>query len=269
MDALRRRLGTVSWSLFGVLTAAFLALRGRLPEHLASGVGPEGEILSWAGRDAFFAVQIGVLALILLFTALIDRVLLRRYGDTAFIAAVALFMAILSAATLAPVLLAGLGVTWVAEASWGIVAAGVAGLAGAYVARMRTLRLEGVAEAGRDGYYGRIRPGWFFALLPPAYPFLPFSVSADAEGLRVKGPLMDCRWGWASVVSVRPGRRSQAYGGMAVRLTASGFDVVVVEVRGQRWPVVLNAPDRDAFLAAVRRLAPQVRIAGPDSEAAE
>lgn len=269
MDTLRERLSVVSWLLLGGLLAAFLALRGRLPEHLASGVGPGGEALNWAGRDAFFAVQIGILALILLFTALIDRVLLRRYGDTAFIAAVALFMAILCALTVIPVLLAGLGAPWVLEASWGIAAAAAAGLAGAYGARMRALRREGVSEALRGGYYGRIRPGWFFALLPPAYPFLPFSVAADAEGLRVKGALMDCRWGWRSVVSVRPGKRAQAYGGMAVRLTASGREVVVVELRNQRWPVILNAPNREAFLDAVRKLAPEVKIGGADTLAPE
>lgn len=257
MDGIRRRLYLSAWILYGALLAAVWFLRGRLPGRL-----PALWDGAWTDRDAFFGVQFAVLGLILLFSAPIDRVLLRRSGESAFLAAIALFMTVLFALILLPVLWVGLnaprpGLAWLAAAGLA-----VAGCAGAYLARMRTLRGEAVGESLEAAYYRKVRPGWVVALFPVGYPFLPFSTAADTHGLRVKGALMDCRWGWDQVESISEGKPVQAYAGMAIRLTASGKDVVVVGLRDVRWPVVLNAPDRLRFLEAVAKLAPGVRLGG-------
>lgn len=255
MNGIRRRLYLSAWVLYAALLAAVWALRGRLPERLPALWGG-----AWTDRDAFFGIQFALLGLILLFSGPIDRVLLRRSGESAFLAAIALFMTLLFALILLPVLWVGLnaprpGTAW-------FVAAGMAliGCAGAYLARMRTLRGESAGESLEATYYRKVRPGWLMALFPVGYPFLPFSTAADARGLRVKGALMDCRWGWDQVESVSEGKPVQAYAGMAIRLTASGKDVVVVGLKDVRWPVVLNAPDRARFLEAVAKLAPGVRL---------
>jgi hypothetical protein len=255
MGGVRRRLYISAWLLFAVLLALVWTLRGRLPERLPSLW--EG---AWTDRDAFFGVQFAVLGLILLFSVPIDRVLLRRTGDNAFLAAIALFMTVVFALILLPVLWVGLSAPRPILA-WMSASATVLGVcATAYLLRMRTLRGEAVRESLEAAYYRKIRVGWFMAAFPLGLPFLPFSVAAKEEGIRVKGPLMDCRWKWGQVESVAAGKPVQAYTGMAIRLTASGREVVVVEIKDQKWPVVLNAPDREEFFSTVRRLAPHVSV---------
>lgn len=257
MRSIRRRLYAASWALFGALASAVLLLRSRLPERLP-GLTAE----AWTDRDAFFGVQLAVLALILLFAVPIDRVLLRRSGDSAFMAAIALFMALLFTLILLPVLLVGLGFPRPGLA-WSVAAAlAVLGSALAYLVRMRALRADRAGETRGAGYFRKIRPGWVMGLFPLAYPFFPHSLEVGEEGIRLRGALMDCRWRWEQVVSVAPGRPAQAYAGVAVRMVASGRDLVVLGLRDLRWPVVFNAPDRPEFLEAVRKLAPTVPIGG-------
>jgi hypothetical protein len=257
MGGIRRRLYACAWILYGATLALVWSLLGRMPEHLPA---PWGS--AWTDRNTFFGVQFGVLGLILLFSIPIDRVLLKRTGDNAFLACITLFMTLLFALLLTPVVWIGLSAPKLLLA-WSLAASFALGACGAgYLVRMRTLAREGGKESEGAAYYRTIRPGVLMGIFPPAYPFFPYSVEARDGGLRVKGPLMDCRWDWGQVASARPGRPAQAYAGMAVRLTASGRDVVIVGVRDLKWPVVLNAPDRARFFEAVRTLAPGVEIPG-------
>lgn len=255
MEGIRRRLYLSAWVLYAALLLSVWMLRDRLPERL-----PALWEVGGTDRDAFFGVQFALLGLILLFSAPIDRVLLRRSGESAFLAAIALFMTLIFALILLPVLWVGLNAPRVGWAWFAAAAAVLAGCTGAYLARMRTLRREAVGESLGAAYYRKVRPGWPVALFPLGYPFLPYSIAADAAGLRVKGALMDCRWSWDQVGSISEGMPVQAYTGMAIRLTASGKDVVVLDLMDVRWPVVLNAPDREAFLGVVRTLAPSVEV---------
>lgn len=264
MSEIRRRLYGLAWALYVALLGVVWMLRDRLPERLPALIGAD-----WSDRDVFFSIQFALLGLILLFSAPIDGLLLRRSGENAFLAAITLFMTLVFALILLPVLFVGLSLPR-AGLAWSLAAAvAVGGCAGLYRMRMGTLRGQALQEGMDAAYYRKIRPGWSALVFPLAFPFYPYSVALDSEGIRVKGALMDCRWKWGQVGSVAPGKAVQAYAGMAIRLTASGHDLVVINLKEQKWPVVLNAPDREAFFEAFRRLAPKLPAAGAENAASE
>jgi hypothetical protein len=130
----------------------------------------------------------------------------------------------------------------------------------AYRYRMRSLQKEDEIVVRGADYFRRLKPTGLMAWIPVSYPFFPYSISLNKDGLLLRGVLLGNLWPWDQIASAKPGKAFQAYSGSAIRLAVSGKEVVVISLKNLRWPVVTNAPDRELFLEAVRRHAPLVQI---------
>ena len=261
MGAVRNRLYGIAWFSYLCLFAGMMVVRHRLPEQLPSRYGVDGQILSWTGRDAFLLAHFLVPALVLVFVYLIDRVFTKKIGcDNAFLAAVTLVLTCAFCAALLPVFALAFGVSFKAYVWIGVAAAIIALFWAGYRARKVTLVSGDQPVMEVSAYFRVLKPGGLMSVIPFTYPFFPYSISLNRSGLLLRGVLLEGLWKWERIVSIAPGKASQAYAGNAVRIACSGKDVVVVTLNDLKWPLVTNAPDRDTFFRTVRELAPHVSV---------
>jgi hypothetical protein len=115
MESIRRRLTVTAWFIFVFLLTMSAVLRPRLPKRLPAQVGPDGTPLTWTDRDTFFVAYFTILALLLVFSILIDRFLLRKFGENAFLSAITLFLTCIFFLAFLPPSPQG----WEARSPWG------------------------------------------------------------------------------------------------------------------------------------------------------
>jgi len=260
MDAIRVRLYGTAWLVYFVLIAAMMVLRRTLPERLPTRFLEDGTAAGWTERDSFIITFFTILGLILFFSILIDRFLLRKLGENAFLAAVTLFLTLLFLLALMPPVLHALDIPHIPILTLSVAGCLTVLLILAYLLRMRTLRKEDEEVKRTSDYFRKLKPTGLMAWIPVSYPFFPYTISLNDQGLLLRGALLASRWGWSQIEAVKPGKAHQAYGGAAIRLAVSGLDVILLTLKGVKWPLVANAPDRDLFLEAVRRHAPSIEI---------